>query len=130
MRRGFTLVETLLSFTLTAIMLVLILNIFPTSMASVHQAEQRQLAASMAMSVLEQRVQQPFNALQVGLTAESGPQTVDSVEYRTHFTVSKVPDRDENFLRALKVTVTWKYQGRELHLSREIYVHRLASQKP
>ena len=128
-RRGATLIEVLLAFTLTALMIVLILNLFPTSMATVRQAEQRQVAGTLAESQLERRARLPFSSLPVGLREQiPSPPPQDGIEYHTQLEVTQVLGEDPQFLRALKVTVRWDYRGRSLQLTRQLYLHRLSYQ--
>jgi type II secretory pathway pseudopilin PulG len=126
---AFTLVEVLLSFTLTSIMLVLVMNIFPTAMVSVHRAEHRQHAGGLADSVLERKANLGFHRLAVGSTEELPVSELDGVHYHTVFSVEAVPGRNKDFLRMLRVVVKWKYRGRDMEVTRELWVHRLASER-
>lgn len=128
-RQGATLIEVLLAFTLTALMIVLILNLFPTSMATVRKSEQRQVAGTIAESLLERRSQWKFDDLPVGFSEQVSPGAPQQgVEYRAQFEVASVNGEDPKFLRALKATVSWDYQGHTQQITRKLYVHRLSYQ--
>lgn len=118
-RRAATLMEVLLAFTLTALLLILILNLFPSAMATVLRAEQRQVAGNLAESLLERKASLAFDQLPVG-KVENTPG-----EYATRFEVTGVANEDPQFLRALSVTVTWSAKGRTFQVRRGLWLHRL-----
>lgn len=117
--RGATLMEVLLAFTLTALLLVLILNLFPSAMATVRRAEQRQVAGNLAESLLERKASLGFDRLPVG-TLEDTPG-----DFRVRFEVTAVANEDPRFLRALTVSVNWTDRGRALQVQRGLWMHRL-----
>lgn len=121
LRRGATLMEVLLAFTLTALVVILVLNIFPSAMATVARAEQRQVAGNLAESLLERKAALPFDQVPVGLVEDGG------TDYRTHLEVGPVGSEDPLFLRQVTVTVTWSAKGRVLQLQRALWIHRLGN---
>lgn len=129
MRRGVSLVETLLAATLAGVVLVLVLNLFPSSMATVRKAEQRTRASALADSLLEARLTLPFRDLPVGYQQDLPDLSADGLDYRRRFTVAAVPGESSDHLRALHVKVTWVYRDRTLELDREVWKHRLPSEK-
>lgn len=66
MRRAFALGESLLGFSLISLVLILLLNLFPSSLATVRRSEQRFKALTLADNRLEQQAAEKFSSL-VGL---------------------------------------------------------------
>lgn len=122
-RRGLSLAETVLATTLAGMMLVLIINLFPSSMATVRKAELRLRAATLADSLLEQKSVLPFSKLPVGLSQET-----EEKPFHLTFTVVKVDAENDSYLRELRVKVQWEDRGVKLELTRKLYKHRLPSQ--
>lgn len=103
MRRGVTLIESMIALSLLSVLLVVVLNLFPTSMRAIRQTEERQAATDLACSLLEKQAARPFTELTpappVELPAEG--------DFRPTLEVFRVPDSQEDFLRGLRVTVRW-----------------------
>jgi hypothetical protein len=103
--------------------------LFPSSMGTVRAAEQRFHASTLADSLLEQQVALPFSQLLLGHT-QLPDQAQDGITYHLMLDIVK-PNNSENtdYLRALRITVTWSVRGLSRQIIREIWVHRLASQQ-
>lgn len=127
-KSAFTLVETLLSITLLGFVMILVMNLFPTSMASVRKAEQRYHAGTLASSILEQQASLPFQQLAVGTSRDLYTDTAQSVQYRPHLEIQKVAGEDVRFLKSLRVTVKWTVRQQTHEIVRELWVHHLPSQ--
>ena len=123
MRRGYTLVENLMAFTLIALVMILLLNLFPSSMATVKRSEQRYEALTLAGNVLEQQAALPFTKLVPGSVVES---EVGDFKIRTE--VRKIDGEDPSWLKTVRVTVSWTYQEQTREVVRELRVHRLGYQ--
>jgi hypothetical protein len=126
-RRGASILEGLVAFSVAATVLILLLNLFPSSMATVRSTEHRTQAAAWAASVLESRAGLPFGKLEVDSVEDLRKQTHGEIEYKARFDVRAVPGEDARYLRALRVTVTWEERNRQRHVTRELWVHRLPS---
>jgi len=123
-RRGFSLIENLMAFTLIALVLILLLNLFPSSVATVRKSEQRYEALTLAGNLLEQQAARPFSKLVVGTVEES---EVGAFKVRTE--VRKVDGENEAWLKSIRVTVNWTYQEQVREVTRELRVHRLGYQQ-
>lgn len=123
MRRGFTLVENLMAFTLIALVIILLLNLFPSSMATVRRSEQRYQALTLAGNVLEQQAALPFGKLVPGSSVES-----KSGDFTVRTEVVKVDGEDVSWLKGVRVTVSWTWQEQQREVVRELRVHRLGYQ--
>lgn len=122
-RRAFTLVENLLAFTLISLVLILLLNLFPSSMATVRKSEQRYQALTLADSLIEQQASRPFSKLVVGNVLDE-----DRQEYHLHTEIMALPGEDQAWLKNVRVTVSWKYREQPRQVMREMRLHRLAHQ--
>lgn len=123
MKRAFTLVENLLAFTLISLVLILLLNLFPSSMATVRKSEQRYTAMTLAGSRLEDQTALPFSKLVVGSSEQSQHQ-----DYQIRTQVLAIDGENKAWLKLIRVTVSWKYRDQSRQVVRETRVHRLASQ--
>ena len=124
MRRGFSLAETILGFAMISLVVVLVVNLVPSSMATVRTSEQRYRAETLAGSVLEEKSGLPFQQLPVGLVQDMGAQIYDQVAYQIYFQVSS-SDGDPQYLRALRVSVEWNFKRHNRKVVREVLVHHL-----
>lgn len=124
--RGFTLAETVLGFGLLSLVIILVLNLFPSSMATVRTAEQRYQAETLASSILEEKSALPFAQLPVAPEIDLGRQIYDQIPYQIYFQVSNA-DGDPAYLRSLRVRVEWDYKTHHRQVLREVLVHKLPS---
>ena len=128
LRRGFSLVELLMSFALLGLVIVLLLNLFPSSIAAVRLGEQRYRAQTMASSLLEQKMSVPFSQLLVGTRVTLPVQQFEGVDYQSRLEVDKVTGSDPAVLRSVRVSVEWTVRGMTRREVREVLMHRLPSQ--
>ena len=124
-RSGFTLAETAVGMLITGLLLIFILNLFPSALFAQQAAEERIQANSLARSLLEEQVDQSFSALAVGLNRTFDPVTIGGVVHTRRFEVRQSDQASPTYLRVLLVTVDW--QSRELthRLTRTLYKHKL-----
>ncbi|MEW6278458.1 MAG: hypothetical protein AB1758_07555 [Candidatus Eremiobacterota bacterium] len=136
MRRGMSLAELILTATLLALIFIFLLNILPTTMMSIRQAEHRIRASAVAQAILDECASGPFRDLQANATyipgspgplgAMLGRQDLrmdDGVVLQPTLEVSAgaagVP-RDR--LARVRVIVTWQERGRQLRVIRELKI--------
>lgn len=129
MRRGFGLTETVLSFALIGLLLVFVLNLFPSALAAQRNADERLQAATVARSALEQQLDLPFNQLPVGLRRDLEPVTIGAIQYKIRLEVDQSPSADPNYLRVVRMMVRWQSRGMEREIQRELCKHRLPHQQ-
>lgn len=122
-RRAFALGETLLAFTIISLVLILLLNLFPSSLATVRRSEIRFQALTLADNTLEQQVARPFADL---IVATSTQQAVGDFQVQTQ--VLTIAGEDSAWLKNVRVTVRWRDRDQPRQLIRELRVHRLAHQ--
>lgn len=126
MRRGFTLVETAFSLALIGLVLLFVLNLYPSSLFAQHRAEERLTATRIARSLLDEQLVLPFNDLTVGLKRDLPVKKLDGIEYRSQLEVDKTSQADEKYLRVVRLTVRWQSHGKEFTVQRQVYKHKLA----
>jgi prepilin-type N-terminal cleavage/methylation domain-containing protein len=120
LRKGFTLVETVFSLSLIALVIMMVFNLFPSSSMAVHRSKQELHAASLAQARLEELRSQPFPQLLPGASPLPVVE-LDGVKYARRQEIARKNDR----LTDLKVTVTWTDGRRDHTLTQEAYVARL-----
>lgn len=123
--RGFTLAETMVSLTLLSLLMVAVLNLFPTSMTVVKQTRTGWLARSSAQNKLESLAAQPFATLQVGLEEVVEIKLSDGSLANLKTTVSAVDGHPEKFLKRLRCEVSWAGRVSRKSALLEVYVHSL-----
>jgi uncharacterized protein (TIGR02598 family) len=121
--RGFSLVETIFAASILSIVLMVLFNLYPSSLLAVKRAEHRLEATTLAQSVLEKKRTRPFgelNSLSPGqyytadqdadLKALRPPQSPDGVQLEPEFQIFHIPDPDTDpgRLLGLRAKVKWK----------------------
>lgn len=127
-RNAFTLAETAISLALVGLVLLFVLNLFPSALVAQRSAEERTQAAGLARTLLEKQMNVAFAALQVGLRTPIAPVTIDGIDYSAELQVDSTPQADPKYLRVLRVVINWKSRNRNHTLQREIWKHRLPHQ--
>ena len=125
MKRAFSLAETALSLTLIGLLLLFVLNLFPSALVAQKTAEHRLTASSLARSLLEEQMDQAFGQLPVGLERTLPPVSSGGVEYQPRFTVTASPQADPKYLRVLRLEVRWEFRGQTRLVVREVWKHQL-----
>jgi hypothetical protein len=105
------------------------LNLFPTSLATLRQSEQRYQAAMIAASQLEKATAAPASQTAIGTDLALLNQVVNGVTYSTNLFVGPVNSENPNYLRQITVTVTWKYSNTVHTMLRQIWLHHLPSEQ-
>lgn len=126
MKQGFTLVETAVSLALVGLILLFVLNLYPSSLFAQHRAEERLAALRIARSVLDEQMIRPFNQLPVGMTTQVPVRLLDGIEYRCQVQVSGTGQADEKLLRTIRTTVSWRSHGQEFSVQCQQYKHKMA----
>jgi type II secretory pathway pseudopilin PulG len=124
-KKAFSLAETAVALSILGLLLLFVLNLFPSAMLARRNAEQRLVAQSLARSYLEQQMEVSFGLLHSGQLAELER---EGVRYRVNLEVSESPQARPEYLKILKVVVQWSTQGRTLKVERQLYRHRLPHQ--
>ena len=126
MRRGLSLLETVVAAFLFMLVVILVLNLFPSSLLALTQAELKARAARLAQSRLNEVRLRPFESLQVqGPREELLGEEYQGARLRAFLDVRRDPDSDPDRLKVLRVTVQWDERGRKRESVREVWVTRV-----
>ncbi|MCA9792677.1 MAG: hypothetical protein KC910_12810 [Candidatus Eremiobacteraeota bacterium] len=110
-RRGLSLIETVVAAALIGLVVLLVTNLFPLSLTGVRQQEQYLQADLLAGSVLADQQMVPFDQLTPGDRQVLDPVEADGVSYVPTVEIDRVSGSDVAYLKAVRVTVRWQYQG-------------------
>lgn len=127
-RAAFTLAETAVSFALLGLLVLFLINLFPSALMAQRVTEQRLQAGSLARSLLEQQLDQPFAELPVGLARDLQSTEMAGIAYHPRLVVTALPDSDPRYLRLLQLTVWWEWRGQRREVVRQLARHRLGHQ--
>ena len=106
-RRGLTLVEMILAVFLLSEVMMMLFNLYPSSLASVARSDQTVQADLIAQSLLDNAQANPFASLTAGYSQDLPAQTLNGTSYSPHMDVLTVASRDPSLLLSLRVTVSW-----------------------
>lgn len=126
---GISLVETIFALGLVALVVILVVDLYPSAMATLRQAERQSVATNLASSVLDQEMALPFTQLTVG--SQTLPaQVTDGITYTPRVEIfnyqpAVTPAVDSNRLIGVRVIVDWEYRKVHRTLVREALVHNL-----
>lgn len=125
MRRGFTLIETILATFILSLITMAVFNIFPSSVMAVKRGEMELQADSIAQQYLEECRAQPWEELVVGPAVALPQVTSAGTVFRPRLRVLAVPGSDVNHLRAVRVTVDWTHSAKSHSMVRESWIASL-----
>ncbi|MEW6278658.1 MAG: hypothetical protein AB1758_08565 [Candidatus Eremiobacterota bacterium] len=121
---GFSIIEAILSISLLALLIMLLFNLYPTSLLGIRRAEHRLLADNLARSLVERERARPFADLtplpptnQPSFTNEDGVIFQPVLEIR--------PVGVSGVTTEVRAMVTWKVQGRTQQVTHAAYVSKV-----
>lgn len=104
-----------------ALILVLLFTLYPMTGLSVDESRHSLQAQTLADSMLDQLRTQSVSTLPIG-AADWPPVVRNGVTFNRHLEVFAVPGRDENYLKAVEVHISWSARGRTRELVRELWL--------
>lgn len=107
--RGFTLLESLFSLLLVAMLVMFVYNLLPTSFLATKQAGRETQADAIAESLLEEYRAKPFSDLAPGVVKPDPVQAGDIV-YLPVVRISQPTGKGGNRLRHVEVEVSWEFR--------------------
>ncbi len=122
MKRGLTLIETIMATFIISLVTMAVFNIFPSSAWTVKRAESELYADSVAMRHLEEQRARPFSELALGSSESLPDESSAGTTFHAHLEIEEVADSSPEVLKALRVRVQWKHSDREYRLTREAWV--------
>jgi len=116
-RRGFSIIETIFAASILSIVIMVLFNLYPSSLLAVKRAEHRLEATTLVQSILEEKRAGPFTAL-TALSPETyynitpPPAGEDGVQLKPKFKVFLVPNTESAWppkrIVGLQVVVEWR----------------------
>lgn len=120
--RGLTLGETIIASCLLGLVMLAVFNLFPASLFAMRQAEQQIRADQLAQEILETTRHKPFEQLSVGRPDPGpAPEEAAGVRFTPTLEIYQVAGADPDLILRLRVSVQWKFRGRDLRVSQETY---------
>ncbi|MBI3928912.1 MAG: type II secretion system protein [Armatimonadetes bacterium] len=119
--RGFSLLEMILALTLVLTVVMMVLNLLPSSRATVVRSEHQLQADNLAQTVLAEQMAMPFSALVLGehpLDARS----IGGATFTPSLEIFQVDGRDTLRLKGLRVTVAWSERTVPRSVVHEVWV--------
>ena len=116
MRRGFTLVETLLSFGVLLVTAIFIFQMLPASVLATRQAEVRVEAQRVLNDTLESYRSRNFDSLKQGSLSLAPVTGQLGVTFQPTVMVGKLEDADPDRALEVRVEVAWTFRSRACHL--------------
>lgn len=119
--RGFTLLETILSCFVLALIMMSLFNLFPMSAMAVKRTEYRLQADAVAQKWLETYRSRAFESLTVG-SLTLPPEPHDGLSFTPTVDVYVPPQSDGSLLKGVRVRVSYTYRGRTYQETHETWI--------
>lgn len=107
---------------LLALVVMAALNVLPSSAIALESSRQRLHADDLAFTRLEEARARAFSSLVPGRPAYYPKAVYDGIEYDSELEVFEVPNRNPEYLRGLRVVVSWESRGVKKRETRETWV--------
>lgn len=121
--------QTLIAIFLVALLILVIFNLFPTTVLANRQGSERLQASTLAQSALAEARSTPFDKLILGSSLTLPEQQVQGVVYQSVLRVLPPDSGDPTRLKVLEVTVEWRSRNVERSLQERLWVHRRIEEK-
>ena len=123
--RGLSLIETVVTVSLLAITLLVIIDIIPGAYVLQSRARFRVAAHQLARSLLEEKRARPFSDLVVGPAVKMSDKVIEGTSTVLHpsLTVSPLPGHSQTDLLLLHLDVEWEYRGKSERIVHELRLY-------
>lgn len=127
LRRGFSLIETIFSSLVIALVVLTVFNLFPSAMVAVKRSETQVQADLLAQSLIDQMKIRPINQLRdlITLGAQTNTVRIDGTDFTHTVEVSNLSTPPEELLLSVHVTVDWRLRNKDYTVERESWVHAI-----
>lgn len=115
---GLSLMEVTFSLFLLGLVTVFVMNLFPSSMITVKQAEYKFQANLLCETLLAEELARPYESLEVA-SVTPGARTVERVDYVTNVEVLEITGRDPDHIKNIRATVSWTISDVQREVVRE-----------
>ena len=117
--------ETLVSLTLLTLVMVAVLNLFPSSLGNARLTRTGWLARTAAQDKIEQLAARPFATLEPGYREMVQVKLADGVKATLVTTISAVDGHPPKLLKQIRCQATWPGRGTSKTATEELHVHSL-----
>lgn len=126
MKRGFSLLETVLATFIMSLITMAVFNIFPSSVMAVKRGEVELQADAIAQQILEEHRAKPFEELVIGPAIALPQVTLGGTVFRPGVRVFEVGSganaANPDHLKAVRATVDWTHSSISHSLAREAWI--------
>ncbi len=117
-----TLTETIFALFLVGTVLVLLFNLFPTSVVALRSAEARNRAHRIADGIITRQMSLPYSQLVVSGPTPLTPVSSGGVTFQPALEVFQLPGRNPLYLRGVRVVVRWENGNKPQEIRQEVWV--------
>jgi type II secretory pathway pseudopilin PulG len=114
-----TLLELVVSFSLLAMIITVVLELLPGSLISLHHSQSRFAAANVAQNQVNYICSRSFGSNSVGTSRDLTDEVLDKMTYHVHLDVLAVAGQDPATIRLVRITVSWYEKNQTLQVVRE-----------
>lgn len=127
MRRGLTLMETILATFVVSLVILAILQMLPASALATRKAECKIQACSLAISALDGQLARGFTAVanQQGRDLELPDVESGGVVYHRTVQVVDAPQPRPTLVKVVRCTVEWNFGGQDFTTTQEAWLSKV-----
>lgn len=123
-RRGLTLLELIVCFSVVLLLIIFVLNLFPGSLLALRQSEARLEAQRQAELVLDRVRLARFDTYAVDTTLRLDPRALNGTSFVPVLEARAVAGYDSNSIKLLRVSVSWDDHGTPRRTSVAAWISR------
>jgi hypothetical protein len=125
---GLSLAELVITVTLFGFIIMLLFNIYPTSIGAIKHGQLLFESSSLAQSKIEEIRREPFTTL------DAPPASVDDyfsdrtlyhIDYTAIDVKSLDPAVNTDMLKGIRVTISWKERTNEYSIFKDLYISKI-----
>lgn len=127
MRRGLTLMETILATFVASLVILAILQLLPSSALATKKAECKIQACALAISALDGQLARGFTAVahQQGIDLELPDVESGGVLYHLTVQVVDAPQPRPTLIKVVRCTVEWNFAGQDFSTTQEAWLSKV-----
>lgn len=121
LRTGFSLAEVIITITLLGFIMMVLFNLYPSSIRAIRHAQHRLEASNFAQSIIETKREGPFGSFDAALSdqLESDDGTVFYAEC-----ISVTPTGAQ-YMKGVQVTVSWQERDDLYTTTKELFISKV-----
>jgi hypothetical protein len=122
---GLSLTETVVALFLASMLVVVLVNLFPSAVAAMRTSEAKAQAVDLTESLLAEQKARPFSELVPGPATTLDPVKRGPIVLQPRLQIFEIPGRNPDYLRGARVTVSWKTSRQTREVSQEVWLARI-----